>query len=57
MKNCCTHHQPIHGTSPCMCPSLWSKAKKIRLLEEELEIMEDKTGEIKALIEELKSEQ
>ena len=57
MQNCCTHQKSHHGTSSCICPSLWSKAKKIRLLEEELEIMEDRTGDIKTLIEELKAEQ
>lgn len=57
MHHCCSTQKHPHNPASCVCPNLLSKAGKIRLLEEELEIMEDKTGAIKTLIEELKAEQ
>lgn len=39
-----------------VCPSFWSKERKIKALEEELKTMEGNTDEVKRLIEELKAE-
>ncbi|MBN2008379.1 hypothetical protein JW960_03415 [candidate division KSB1 bacterium] len=54
MEQCC-HSKHNHFTSN-VCPNLWSNAKKIEALEQELEIMQDKENEIKQLIAELKAE-
>lgn len=55
MSNCCAHSKDHHSISN-ICPNLWSKKKKIKMLEQELEIMQDKVDEIKEIIAELKAE-
>jgi hypothetical protein len=50
-SNCQCH---CHGGE--VSPSLWSRAKKIRVLEEKLESMNARKAEIELMIDELKQE-
>ena len=51
---CCTPS----GHSECQCvnPGLWSKAKKIRVLQDKLKSLDEKKAEIETLISELEAE-
>ena len=55
MSMCCSSGKS-HGTVNAVCPNLWSKQKKIRMLEKELEMSQEQTREIEKLISELKDE-
>ena len=55
MSTCCCSGKS-HNTMSTVCPNLWSKQKKIRMLEKELKMNQEQTGEIKKLISELKAE-
>ncbi|MBN1781121.1 hypothetical protein JW948_08365 [bacterium] len=45
-----------HGSSHGVCSVLWSNARKIRVLQEKLEILDDRKREIETLIKELGEE-
>ena len=55
MSCCCTSTKG-HGLHYQVCPNLWSKQKKISVLEQELQNLQEKENEIKELIMQLKSE-
>ena len=52
---CCSCSQGQHSGKD-ICPNLWSKDKKIKMLEQELDVAQDRSKEIKNLIAQLKAE-
>ena len=54
MQGCGCHGH--HDSKGNVCPSLWSKEKKIRMLENQLEPAKTNVQEIETLITELKAE-
>ena len=51
---CCTPSG--HGECLCVNPGLWSKAKKIRVLQDKLKSLDNRKTEITTLISELENE-
>lgn len=52
----CGCHQGHFGSGRNICPSLWSKQKKIQVLEKELNAARENVQDIENLINELKAE-
>lgn len=50
------HTQSNYHCNGSVCSQLWSKSKKIRVLQQRLEGIEDQKKEIETLIRELKEE-
>ncbi|MBN1995941.1 hypothetical protein JW935_00215 [candidate division KSB1 bacterium] len=50
----CQPHTKGHAMS--ICPCMWSTQKKIDVLQQELEVMDERKDEIKILIDQLKAE-
>lgn len=58
IMNCCSSHHSGHHTGSCtgfMNPQLWSKKKKLEVLEHQLECLEEKKKDIQEAIEELRA--